>query len=244
MGSISKLVIDPVYGYTGYEKTISHRKTLYTDFIELPIKWDFPYVEEFEKCCDSLEYVSLKSLLDKYSLNVITRKLRELNKKGRLSIFDLSDYDEFSITDPKQVSVIDFQQIIRDIADEPLNISKYLHISFLRIDLERIGLDTLDDIQKSKIAYLMQNIAKSVETASEEVKIFSAQEETKDQIIVSLCQALADTSPKYRRGHRINKSALSLQCSMGKMRYLFANSKGEDAYRAVLSKLDIPLNTH
>ncbi|HHW7568796.1 TPA: hypothetical protein ACU21S_002148 [Mannheimia haemolytica] len=244
MGSISKVVIDPVYGYTGYKETISHRKTLYTDFIELPIKWDFPHLEEYESYCDHLEYVSLKSLLDKYELNFITRKLRELGKRGRLNIFDLSDYDEFSIITPKQISVVDFQRIIREIANEPLNISKYLHISFLRIDLESIGLDTLDDIQKSKITSLMQNIAKSAEVASEEVKICSAQEETKDQIIVNLCQALADTSPKYRRGHRINKSALSLQCSVGKMRYLFANSKGEDAYRAVLSKLDIPLNTH
>lgn len=241
MGKIASMVIDPVYGYTGTKETIYYRRTLYEDFIEMPIKWDFPYIDEYETCCDHLEYVSLKSLLDKYHLNVITRKLRELNKKGRLSIFDLSDYDEFSITAPKQVSVIDFQQIIRDIADKPLNISKYLHISFLRIDLERIGLDTLDDIQKSKIAHLMQTIAESAEIASKEIEIHSSQDETKDQIIVSLCQELADVNPKYKRGKHFNKSALAVKCSTNKMSYLFNNPKGQETYRATLAKLQIPI---
>lgn len=213
----------------------------YIEFMEKPIDRWVPRFEEFEALRDDLEYVSLKSLLDKYKLNVITRKLRELDKKGRLSIFDLSDYDEFSITAPKQVSIVDFQEIIRDVANEPLNISKYLHISFLRIDLESIGLDTLDDIQKNKIAYLMENIAEPAEMASKDIEIHSSQDETKDQIIVSLCQELADVNPKYKRGKHFNKSALAVKCSTSKMSYLFNNPKGEETYRAILAKLQIPI---
>lgn len=158
-------------------------------------------------------------------------------------IYDLKGYEaEFSFADPPILPLYHLEQALKTIYHTPEELEKFGYIGFKREWLEKVlGFSLLNREQQAIIDKLNKLIMQNNALADDlERGDNGAISETKDQIIVSLMAALAEAEPKaYMRGKRINKTQFARKCAISKMSHLFKHPKGEEAYRAVFSQLDI-----
>lgn len=165
-----------------------------------------------------------------------------------LTIYDLKDYDaEFSFFDPPSLQHHHLSQALKDVYESPDNLKKYGYIGFKREQLEQVlGFYLLTDEQLAIFAKLEetinehQNKQHKQNESTESYKPTTSEKELLEMIAV-LVEELAKHSKKIKWADKFNKSEFARICSTSKMNLMFRNPKGEEAYRQVLKKLDIPI---
>lgn len=215
---------------------------------------------------DNLEFIGLPEMLNLYAhfsgiatpseqggkiCRCIIHAIKTEQEVSGLDVetltFDLKDFDPlFSFGNPPRLWAFHLLQALKAISKDytPETLNKYAYIGFNREQIGQIlGVDFYTAEQRQQLKQLQEQLRQAHESRIKpgEQTENKANSEIKDQIIVTLCQELADVNPKYKRGNHFNKSALAVKCSTSKMSYLFNNPKGQETYRATLAKLQIPI---
>lgn len=218
-------------------------------------KWDYlplPYVlHRLENCYTSSKipqsYFGFINPLIDHSVKRVIKALIAFIKSLRLidsiMIYDLTEYDnEFSFIAPQTLLPYHLTQALKAIHEDPDKLDKYAYIGFKREQLEQIlGFSLLTDEQLEIISELEKRLLQSKPQKEIIPDTPSQREADLLQIIAGLIQELVKYEHRLKRGNKINKTQLATVLSSSQINFLFKNPKGEESFRQILKKMDIPL---